>query len=113
MRTKLRLLTALVSAAAVASIVAHAGRAATVSLDPVGPCCDSELPLHYDADPGETNEVQIFMTVSPTYGSPSGTWIVVDNSASITAGPAAFPSTRTLPNARSHPARPSSSSTRS
>jgi Ca2+-binding RTX toxin-like protein len=85
MRNKLRLLLALVAAAAVASIVAPAGGAATVSLDPVGPCCDSELPFHYDADPGETNEVQIFMTVHAVYGSPTGTWIVVDNGATITA----------------------------
>ena len=85
MRTRLRLLIALVVAAAVASIVAPAGGAATLSLGPLGPCCFQELPLHYDAEPGETNDVQILMTVFSD-GSPSGTWIVVDNSASITAG---------------------------
>jgi serralysin len=85
MRTKLRLLIALAAAAAVASIVPPAGGAATVSLGPLGPCCFRELPLHYDAEPGETNDVQIFMTVFGD-SSPSGTWIVVDNSATITAG---------------------------
>jgi hypothetical protein len=89
MRTELRLLIVLVAAAAVASIVTPAGGAATLSLGALGPCCFSELPLHYDAEPGETNDVQIFMTVfgdGPFNGAPSGTWIVIDNGAAITTG---------------------------
>lgn len=89
MRTKIRLLIGLTAAAVVAAIVTPAGSAATVTLGPLGPCCFEELPLHYDAAPGETNDVQIFMSVfggGSFNGAPSGTWIVVDNSAPITAG---------------------------
>ena len=80
MRIKLRFLIALAAAAAVASIVAPAGGVATVSLGPLSPCCFQQLPLHYDAEPGETNDVQILMTLLSD-GSLSGTWIVIDNSA--------------------------------
>ena len=59
MGTKLRVLIALVAAATVASILTPSGGAATVTLGPLGPCCFEALPLHYDAAPGETNDVQI------------------------------------------------------
>jgi Ca2+-binding RTX toxin-like protein len=89
MFAKLRFLITLAAAAALASMITPVGGAATVSLEPLGPCCFQELPLHYNADPGETNDVQIFMTVfadGSIPGAPAGTWIVVDNGAPTTAG---------------------------
>ena len=75
-------LAAVLSAVSLAPAVADA---ATVSVGPLGECCFSEWPLHFQAAPGEENEVGLFFS---SFGGDSlrGTWIVVDDGAPLTAG---------------------------
>jgi hypothetical protein len=66
-------------------LLAPTATSATVSIGPLGPCCFSEFPLQFDAEPGETNQVHLFFSLLDD-NSLTGTWIVEDRGAMLTAG---------------------------
>jgi hypothetical protein len=66
-------------------LLAPTANSATVSVGPLGPCCFSEFPLFFEADAGETNQVHVFFSLLND-NSLTGTWIVEDRGAVLTAG---------------------------